>query len=248
VFEALETRMRWRRIGAAAGLLLLLGSAAVVTPRVVRKVAQSNVFRVSELELKGARYLTLEEATASAAVPPGASVWDDPSEWEARLESHPLVREARVRRRIPGTLVFDVQEREPVGLVPTPTLEVVDAEGRILPIDPSEHALDLPLLRVSSGARETDKLRAELAAEVERLARVSPEFAGMVSELSTDERGDLLARWGEPAVTFRFTPAVTARKLREGVLVLLEITRETGEAPETVDLRFEEQVVVRRAQ
>jgi hypothetical protein len=240
--------MRRRKVGAAVGLLLLVGGAAVVTPRAVRSIARSDVFRVSELELQGARYLTLEQAAEAAAVPSEASVWDDPSEWEARLGAHPLVREVRVRRRIPGTLVFDVEEREPIGLLATPTLEVVDAEGRILPIDPSEHALDLPLLRLPTRSREGEKLRAALAAEAERLARTDPEFAGMVSELSRDDRGDLLARWGQPAVTFRFTPAVTARKLREGVLVLLEITRETGETPETVDLRFEEQVVVRRAQ
>ena len=27
-----------------------------------------------------------------------ASLWDDASEWEARLERHPLVRDARIRR------------------------------------------------------------------------------------------------------------------------------------------------------
>jgi hypothetical protein len=218
----------------------------VLAPRAVRKVARSEVFRVSELRLEGARYLTLEQAAELAAVPPDASVWDDPSEWVARLAQHPLVRDARVRRRIPGTLIFDVQEREAVGLVPTPTLEVVDAEGRILPIDPSEHPLDLPLLHVPPREQGADRARAQLAADAERLGRIDPEFAGMISELARDERGDLLARWGDPAVTFRFTPAVTARKLREGVLVLFDITRETGETPETVDLRFEEQVVVRR--
>lgn len=246
MLEAPEARRRWRRVGAAVGLLLFLGCAAVVTPRVARRIARSDVFRVSELRLEGALYLTLEEASEAAAVPAGASVWDDPSEWEARLEEHPLVREARVRKRIPGTLVFDVEERHPVGLVPTPTLEVVDAEGRILPIDPSEHTLDLPLLRVSARGRDAEKVRAALAAEAERLGHVDPEFADMISELSRDERGDVLARWGDPAVTFLFTPAVTARKLREGVLVLLDTTRETGETPVTVDLRFEEQVVIRR--
>ena len=246
MFEAPETRRRWPWIGAVVGLLLVLGCAAVVTPRAVRRIARSDVFRVSELRLEGARFLTLEQAAEAAAVPSEASVWDDPTDWEARLEAHPLVLEARVRRRIPGTLIFDVREREPVGLVPAPTLEVVDREGRVLPIDPSEHALDLPLLRVSARAREAEKLRAALAAEAERLGRVDPEFADMVSELSRDEHGDVLARWGEPAVTFLFTPAVTARKLREGVLVLLDITRQTGETPAAVDLRFEEQVVVRR--
>lgn len=247
MFRGLDPGRRWRRIGAAVGVLLVAAGVAATTPRLARKIARSEVFRVAELELEGERYLTLQEAAAAADVPKEASVWDDPVEWEARLSAHPLVRSARVRRRIPGTLVFVVEEREPVGLVPTPTLEAVDAEGRILPIDPSEHGLDLPLLQVPPKSKDADKTRAVLAAEADRLVRVDPEFAGRLSELARDERGDLVARWGDPVVTFRFTPSVDARKLREGMLVFFDAAAESGEPPATVDLRFDEQVVVRRA-
>jgi hypothetical protein len=174
-------------------------------------------------------------------------VWDDPAGWEAGLGAHPLVRSARVRRRLPGTLVLVVEEREPVALVATPTLEQVDAEGRILPLDPSAHQLDLPLLDVGAPGPDADAPRAALAAEADRLTRVDPEFAARISELRRDDRGDLVARLEDPAVSFRFRPAVTARRLREGVLVLSDATAQGGGSPPmAVDLRFADQVVVRR--
>jgi cell division septal protein FtsQ len=235
-----------KRILGALGLLAVTTLAVMEAPRVARRIARAEFFRVGQMELEGATHLKLEDAVASANVPAEASVWDDPAEWEARLAEHPLVKLARVKRKMPSTLVLVVEEREPVALVPTPTLEAVDVEGKILPLDPS--GLDLPLLRVNARAKDAAKVRAELAAEAERLLRLDPEFANRISELARDERGDLIASWGSSQVTIRFTRSVTARKLREGLRVLADVTRESGEVPTVVDLRFETQVVVRRSQ
>lgn len=250
-----------RRVGGAlvlAGLLVVLG---LVTPRALRAIGDAELFRVSRVELEGGRFLTLEQAATAAAIPAEASVWDDRSPWVAGLERHPLVKSARVRRRLPSTLVLVVEEREPVGLVPTPTLAPVDEEGNLLPLDPSRQALDLPLLGVAApatrapasaadsaaAAEATRAARAALAAETARLGRIDPEFAARISELSADEQGGLIARWGEPAVAFRFRPRVPARRLREGVLALEDAMRTLdGTSPQSIDLRFAEQVVVRR--
>jgi len=51
-----------------------------------------------------------------------------------RLRAHPLIRAVEVSRRLPGTLVVEVEERVPVGLVPTPTLQPVDRDGHRLPL------------------------------------------------------------------------------------------------------------------
>lgn len=238
--------------GLRPGRILLLAAAclgvvAAGVPRARAALRGMETFRVGELQLSGGRYLTLEEAVLAASVPRDASVWDDPAPWEERLAAHPLVRTARVRRRLPATLVLVVEEREPVGLTPTPTLEPVDADGRILPLDPAAHAFDLPLL--DAGGREDEEEAAALAAlagEAARLGRVDPAFVARLSELTADERGDLVARWDDTQVTFRFRPAVPARRLREGLLALSDQDARRGaRRPATVDLRFADQVVVR---
>ena len=230
-----------RRAGGLLALAVLLALVAA-GGRVREALMGMEAFRVTDVELEGGLHLTRDEAAAAAAVPPGASVWDDPTPWEERLRAHPLVRAARVRKRLPGTLVLVVEEREPVGLLPTPTLEPVDGEGRILPLDPAADALDLPLVRVD--LTDPGRLRI-LAGELARLGRVDPAFLGGVSEVAADERGDVVASWGVPMVTFRFRPRTPPRRLKEGLRALAHATdRKGGGAPRAVDLRWADQVVV----
>jgi hypothetical protein len=231
------------RIALACALLGGIG------PRVLSALAGSDLFLVKHVELVGGDYLSVEEATAWTDVPADAHLWDDPSAWVARLTEHPLVRAAEVRRRPPGTLQLVVEEREPVALAASPRLEPVDEEGRALPLDPSTYGFDLPLLRARVQRPKDGEPAgpvAALAAETARLARIDPEFLALTSELSLDEHGDVVARWGEPPVTFRFRPAVPAGRLKEGLLVLADaLLRSGGTLPGTVDLRFADQVVVR---
>jgi hypothetical protein len=221
----------------------------VAAPRALRALAGSELFRVREVELVGAQYLSEEEAAEWTNVPADAHLWDDAAGWKERLAKHPLVRVAEVRRRLPGTLQLVVEEREPVALASSAKLEPVDEEGRVLPLDPATYGFDLPLLRARAASGKDGKPTGPvttLAAQTARLARIDPEFLALTSELSLDEHGDVVARWGEPSVTFRFGPGVTAQRLKEGLLVLADaVLRSGGEIPETVDLRFADQVVVK---
>jgi len=232
------------RVAVLLGLVCA-AAAALFGPRAWAELLEMEIFRVVELELIGARWVTLEEAVASAAVPGNASVWDDPAAWVEGLMRHPLVASAHVRRRLPGTLVLEIEERVPVALVPTPTLEPVDRDGRILPLDPALLGLDLPLLETDGAVSSTD-VRAFLAGQAERLGRIAPDFVARTSDLSRDPQGDLIARWGEPRVTFRMPAAVTARRIDEAGIVLADAAARFGPPLQlTVDLRFADQVVVR---
>ena len=205
------------------------------------------LFRVADVRLEGASFLTLAQAVESLDLAPDASIWDDTEPLEAALEAHPLVRDARIGRRPPGTLVLTVAERVPVALVPSPTLEPVDVTGSRLPIDPALHRLDLPVIRPwAPGASELtpEQLRG-LALEVVRLADADPEFFGVLSDLSRDERGGVVVRAGDPEVTIRYEAPLPAQRLKEGLLVLEDASRRPGSAPSVIDLRYIDQVVVR---
>lgn len=140
--QAVVRTLRFLAVVSAAGLLAW---GASLVPGLL---AGLPFFQVDVVEVEGARYLEVADAVQAMAVPSEASVWDDPAPWEEGLRRHPLVRDVRVRRRLPSTLVAEVVEREPVALIATPMLEPVDREGRFLPIDPVVHRLDLPLLEV----------------------------------------------------------------------------------------------------
>jgi len=220
--------------------------------RVPEAVASMETFKVTDVQIRGLRYLPRSEAMALLAFDAQSSVWTDMDVHADRLREHTLVKDVRIERRMPGTLLVDVTERRPVALVPTPTLEPVDAEGVRLPIDPAEYRLDLPVIELSyepaEGARLIPEQARRLAAEVGRLQEADTAFLQRVSEVSWVDDATLLARWSEPRVDFLLRPGTTPRRLREGFAVLGDaLLREPGQAPTLVDLRYADQVVVRRS-
>lgn len=244
---ARRRRRAWLRTiaaSASAAVLLVLGGRATAA------LAGADIFRVEAVELEGARFLTLDDAIRTAAVEPGAGIWDDAGPWKARLTAHPLVRHVEVGRRLPGTLVLIVEEEEPVALVPTPILEPVDREGRYLPLDPAVHSLDLPVIRPApTETEESRPSRARLqplARAVERL-RADPVFFSRTSEVRSERDGSLRIRWGaDPEVFFRIDGVVDPLRIRQGVDVLAHaLEADPRRRPRTVDLRFADQIVVR---
>jgi hypothetical protein len=233
------------RVLLLAAFVWSLSLADQVVPRALARIP---VFQARDHEFVGLRYLTSESVLRTAGIGFDASLWDDPAEWEARLERHPLIRHASVRPRFPSTLVVEISEREPVGLVPTPTLEPVDAEGRYLPLDPTRFRLDYPILYPPEAPGGTDtpsSVRVRPLAGVSADLRGEPEFWRQVSEISTGEHNDVVLRWGEGRIEFRLLEQVDIARIQDA-LNALEDARERsgGRLPEVVDLRFAEWIIL----
>lgn len=229
-----------------------LGAAAIWAPPAGEWVRAMDTFVVTDVQVRGLRYLTEEEVVSRLGLTPGTSVWGDAEVWADRVAAHPLVQVARVRRRLPDGLLVEVSERTPIALAPTPALEPIDAEGYRLPIDPAEYRLDLPVLSAShtppSGARLVPEDVRRLAGEVRHLMTSDTAFLQRVSSVAWTERGTLVVSWTEPPVDFLLPPGTPPARLREGLGALADAVAKTPDAvPTTIDLRFEDQVVVRRS-
>ncbi len=143
-----------------------------------------------------------------------------------------------------------------MALLPTPTLEPVDADGRILPIDPARSRLDLPVVEPPPAVRGREgkgeghgwapaRVR-PLTAELARLSAQDPAFVREVEVLSAEGRGDMEALWGASEVRLRFHAPLSPLRIREARAALEDAAaREPGRTVATVDLRFADQVVVR---
>ena len=224
---------------------LVAGGVALAADWLPDALAELEFFRARDYKVYGARLLKEEQVLAAAAISPFVSVFDDLTSIELRLEQHPLIRRARVTAELPGTLVLTIEERTPVGFVAGPVLEPVDRDGQILPLDPVEHRLDLPvLIRAGGGTALTPSELRILAREVDRLAADDPTFLAAVSEMAIDERGDATALLsGE--LLLRFRPPLSHRRLRDGLTVLEDADlRHPDQTASVLDLRFEDQVVV----
>lgn len=146
------TRRTRRRVYVVVLAALIGAGSPLWAPPLLQALP---AFRVERVEVVGTRYLAPDEVAARADVPSDASVWDEPERWRRRVEAHPLVERARVRRSGFHTLEISVEEVEPVALAATSgTLRPVSGDGVLLPLDPARHGLDLPILLPGGSAGE----------------------------------------------------------------------------------------------
>lgn len=204
-------------------------------------------FQVDEIRVTGIRYLDAGEVRRMAAIPAGASVWDEAGEWEERVRRHRLVEEVRVARRGWSTLEIQVTEARPVALVIVGGgLRPVDRDGTVMPLDPTRHNLDLPVLRGEPEVRG-DRVRSprqlrELEAMAE-LGREDSAFLARVSEVHPVPGGGMQMWMMEEAPVERVLLPLdrTVRSL-ERVEIALGLARRPVRA---ADARFQDQVVLR---
>lgn len=220
-----------KRALLGVGALVLLMAGGVGARALLRTLS---FFSVRRVELAGARYLTPQEVGRALAIPNAMSVFDATGPLALRARAIPGVLEARVSRRLPGTIRVEVREAEPVALSERGgRLTLLDAAGRPLPFDPTRAPVDLPLAEADSGVarllarvRESDP---ELFARIQRGVRVRQDVA-----LDLDA-GRIL-----------FRPGATTAEIRDLALVA-EVLARQGRAWRELDARFPPRVVVRKS-
>jgi cell division protein FtsQ len=214
----------------AVGLVLLAG-APFWGPLLLR---QLSFFRVRKVEIIGARYVSVGEVVDRLRVDTNASIWDPTGPLVARLASHPQFRRVSVRRKLPGTLVVDVDENLPVALVAANDgVKAYDARGVALPIDLARTPIDAPILprRDLGMLRFLGLLRAEAPALYDRVSEIRV--------IAADEV--LIELDGTPVRAMR---DVSTARLAEIDPVEEDLARRGLHAAE-LDLRYKDQVIAR---
>jgi cell division protein FtsQ len=223
-------RPRWKRILRLVVFLLVLAS-----PFWVRALAmEMDYFRVRRVEIVGTRYIAPSSLLELLALDSTASVWARLGPLGERVATHRQVGEVRVRRKLPGTLILEVRENLPVALVESPEgLIAYDGDARVLPIDPSRTAVDVPVLarRDSSALRLLDDLRL-----------FEPPLYARISDVRWDERGGM--RVLLTGLLVRATAGTTAERFAEILPVEQDLARRGVRARE-LDLRYRDQIVAR---
>lgn len=216
--------------------LLVAGALAIVAcPFAVREGARHMAFfRARKVEIEGARYIAPDQIVSRMKVDTAASLWDDADVWEQRIGSHPQVREVRITRRLPGTLVVHITEVPPVALVPTGAgLAPYDAAGRPLPIDPTMVDLDLPVV----AARDVAALR--LLGDVQQ---DTPQLYARISDVRRLPRGELALQ--VDSLNVLGARDLSAARLSDILPVERDLVRRGRRAVE-LDLRYRDQVIAR---
>jgi cell division protein FtsQ len=215
----------WRVLAAAVAVVAVLTGGSVLLRR-------ASFFRVRQVQVVGARFLSGAEVAAALDLAPDASLFDPLAGLDRRVTKLAGVRHATVSRRWPGTLVVQVAEAEPVALTShRGRLALMDEAGIVLPFDPTRAPVDLPVAPADRGVASLlarlREVEPRLFAQVEAASR----FAGDVALQSGRRRFLLRADAGHDDL--RALAAVARDLARRG--------RDFGE----LDGRFTDRVFVR---
>lgn len=223
-------RPGWRLLG-----IIILGALLGMSPNWARPLlARLDFFRLRHVEIRGAAYVDAEDLVARLRVDTTKSVWEDLRSLRRRLLEHPQVRDAKVRRRLPSTLLVMIEEWLPVGLVPTQRgLQPYDSAGRALPIDPARTPLDLPVVR-SADPR--------LLAALGRIATTNPTFFARINSLRRDGRDAMIIQLD--SIRVRASLGVSGSRLADIFPVESDLARRGASLAE-LDLRYRDQVIAR---
>ena len=223
---------RWQLL---VGALLLVGILASPAwgPRLLRQLA---FFRVRKIEVLGARYTPPSEILGRLHVDTSRSIWDPLGPLAARVQLHPQVERVAVTRRLPGTLVVELVERRPVGLMQTASgLRAVDERGVLLPLDPSRTPVDAPVVRATPRDPAVYHL-------LGRMQREAPRLYARLSSMGRVGRDEVVLHLNDLPV--RAMTSVTLARLSDIEPVERDLARRQLHAAE-LDLRYRDQVIAR---
>lgn len=242
----------------AKGLLgggLLMGILVLAT---VAASAWANIWkadlRVAEVCVEGNVILSENEILAMASIDKGQKLYSvNLLAAQARVLQNAFVKSVAVLREAPDRITIRVRERVPIAAAVLDNIEYLDADGVVLPHVRSETSFDLPV--VTGGFQSSDfspgkkvaKAGVIEAIEILSVARqLSDELYRRISEVHTEAGRDIVLYTAESGVPVIFGHGNAASKLVKFEGFWNEIVRHHGAAElNCVDLRFEDQVVVR---
>ncbi|MBI2870343.1 MAG: FtsQ-type POTRA domain-containing protein [Candidatus Omnitrophica bacterium] len=217
---------------------------------IVSLLQTSPVFAITQIAVQGAQTLTPEEVLALTSVRKGENLFAVRlNEVRREIERAPSIRQATIRRVLPGTLAILVDQRQPVAQVRSGYYYLVDENGFVIPPVLEQPDPTLPILENLDFSRRRARMGQHY--ESERLARalallgavkqVRLPFEGRVQSVDAQDVKQL-SFLVEPGVRVRTGDAGLENKL--GLLneVYDEIKGELDRI-KYVDLRFEDIII-----
>lgn len=240
--------------GSARRMLLMIALVLALIVTAVWANLWKSDLRVREVTVEGNRIVETKSILALAGIATGQKLFDvNLFAAREKVEKNSFIRSASVNRHVPGRITITVEEREPLAALLMEKMVYVDDEGMVLPSLRSDEIFDLPVIsgtlkgtEVVPGKQVISQHLKE-ALDVLRIARVlDDELYRRISEVHAEEGRDLLlytAEYGVPVVLGRGD--IGARLVKFDAFWEEFIVRYGASELQYVDLRFEDQVVVR---
>ena len=166
-----------------------------------------------------------------------------------RFAGHPRIRAVAFKKVLPNRVICTLEEREPVALVYADGFREVDDEGMVLTSDDLTDYLDLPVITgvsrrsVKEGAFCREPQLASALRVLGICKRYGGNFANEISELRVGDSGVSVVSLKEGMVLLVGESEFEGR-LKKFFLIRSTIAKKE-EPSKVIDLRFDDQVVLR---
>lgn len=146
--------------------VLWLGGAVLLTAVLyvgARMLTDLTPFSLQRIEIKGNVRTSYEAVVETLGLAQGRSLFSlDVSDMTAQAKAMPWVKEAKISRRIPDTMIVEIEEWEPAFLVRLDRLYYMTRDGKVINA-PLSMGMDYPVVtgvtRYRLEASETDRGR-----------------------------------------------------------------------------------------
>lgn len=213
----------------------------------------SAFFNLREIKVKGCVALAEPLVRDLSGITPGTNLFHlDKPEALQRVVLHPVIKTARIFRKIPHTVIIVVEERVPLALlVGTDEYLVIDAEGVYLQKVEDFMNIDLPVLSgvpLPSGVSPGEKIStAGLDAALRLLEMMAPDFLKNVAEIEAATPYNLTLKMLQGVKIHFGSTEEIARKLHLIQELLVENEESINQQTvEYIDLRYKSLPVIKR--
>jgi cell division septal protein FtsQ len=242
---ALLSRYRWFAVAAIVFVAVGAGVWAMHT-RAADALREHPYFVINQLVINGCGpALTPDEVRAWLGLTDETTLWQaTPTRVRARLEQHPYIAHAAVRRQFPGRLEVEVRERRPQAIAVLDGLFYVDRSGITFgPLRPQD-SRDYPLITGLDPAAENGPRTWALRRALRLLRRCDREpCVGELSEVHVGDQRGVVVYLADPRVPIVLGWGSWPAKLERAERTLLA-WQGAAERLASLDVRFRNQVVL----
>lgn len=234
-------------------LLLFLTLLLAVFTGVQRWIYTAAHFELQQIVVNGNRYLSDEDVVHLLAIPRGTNIFEVSLEGvENKLQKNIRIKAVKAIRQVPGAIVLNIEEREPVALIKIGQyFREVDREGLILPEIHNGIFADLVMITgletggLRIGDRISDERLFKAIQVIDELERIESGWSAEFSEIYAEDPHDLVIYPINGGQKARVDYANCSTQLERFKIVSEQLGREK-ELVKGFDLRFQNQVVVKR--
>jgi len=245
---------------AAIYLLLIIGlSSLAYGYRYLNSYLQKSLstFKLVDIEIKGNHILNRIDVLELCGLQQGEAelLRLRPSEVVENLRRSPFIKTASAVRSLPSTLRIVIQERQPVAFIYGKGLNLIDADGFLMPVPRSNACWNLPVICGIKGTLGTlgervNSKRAQLGARIIGFTRrMASPLNEMIAAIDMSRPDDLRLRLVRGGSEVR----LNSKKYRQNLIVLTQYFNTYLDWAKLAtidyfDVRFNNQLIIKEKQ